>query len=125
MVCYIAHTLKEKHILCRLAFLLVQFLVVLSWNDNTLSCQIPFQISQQFKLLIHRQSADNSLQNAADSNVMFTNQAAVIYVYENSHQEPCPYVSMSCQLYGFGQPLTGSPSDPSCLHDQECCVQNP
>lgn len=37
MVCYVAHTLKEKHILYLSAILLVQFLVVLSWNDNTLS----------------------------------------------------------------------------------------
>lgn len=57
---------------------------------NPPALEVSLEISHELELLIKSQSRYNELQDIANSDVMFLNEAAVIHVGEYTHEESRP-----------------------------------
>ena len=57
-------------------------------NRDTLALEVPLQVAHELELLRGREAADNELQNRPDGDVVLANEAAVVDVGEDTHEEP-------------------------------------
>lgn len=64
------------------------FVKSLSRDGDALFLKISRQICNQLQLLVDGQTANDGLENPPNGHIIFTNQAAIIDVSEDTHQKP-------------------------------------
>jgi len=93
-------------------------------DRDTLVSEVSRQIPNKLDLLFDREPADNGLENGADCHSVFADQAAVIDVGEDTHQEPVMLsAKLECEEWKIKH--TGNPFDQSFPRVRGCCGRNP
>lgn len=99
------------------------FVATLS-RDYPLFAKVALEVWNQFQLLLHCKIANDDLKYRTNSNMVYPDEAAVIYISKHTHKEPIMSVR-SRFIARQGKSLTDNPSDQSSHRGQGYCDQNP
>ena len=99
----------------------------LQLHQDALTFQVPFEVRHELKLLVNGKTADNRLEDGADSDVVLANEAAVVHIGEYTHEEPAWVHALAKYLLDMdrGVRRTGSPFGQSYRRDRGCCGRSP
>ena len=72
------------------------FLGLSELDGDTLPFEVPLQVAHELELLLDGEPADDELQNRANGDVCFADEAAVVDVGEDAHEESVIACGLVC-----------------------------